>query len=1043
MEVTGEQYQSTLDRIDYLLTNGNNNIELETVFTPVTQNIKMNRHTFEQIVSRLKGLQLLEDIQEEQLDIKIDDIRMSILNLEDITKYCNTNELTNLKMEFTKKSRIDEFKRGLDIPEYGIRINLKNEEILDIDNSEIDALLMNHKNKKKSYRLKKRISFTSIDRLFRYDLTVLKESEKNIDGSYKLSTSLLNSNIMSFPEIYEVELEFIGNLEEFDLTKEELMERYIDAMGVIIQTIQQSDYLLSKSNKDEILKSYINLIGKGVPANMAMSNIHWIGPQPISLELSNIREYPDGTIPTIQMNYGVTEKADGDRYIMYINQKKECYLINNRWRVLSLGIKTSNLSNTIFDGEYVLYNKLGQYSPKYLIFDCYYLNGEDIRSSPLYINPIDKKTSRMPLLQNAIKTANWIYQDEIDTPLDIRVKKFYYGNMDKCGFKIFEHCNTILNETDTDVVDYETDGLIFTPCNLGVGQEYYGDKVENTGKTWKLNFKWKPPEDNTIDFLVEVVKEQKEDKIGYTIGDGVGDLLSYKTLKLKCGFNPSKSKYHTCKDLMNNTYSTKVQKEGYYAVEFKPTHPPDNSACIANIPLTIDSNGITRMLTTKTNDEILDGMIVEMSYDTNKTDNAWSWIPRNVRHDKTEQRLMGKRQFGNDFETANNIWKTIHNPITKEMITTGNHLPDITEEENRYYARVVPRNKSISRSMLDFHNLYVKSSLIRQVASKTNGGILLDIGCGKGGDLPKWRNNNLTFVLGIDNMKDNIENPNDGACSRYMDNMKRNPIGLPKALFVWADGRKDLMGMNNNSGLDEYNSNVLNILWGNKPITEIPEQNRDIWGLCSNGFNIISCQFAIHYFFSSLETLETLVRNIANNTQLNGYFVGTSFDGNTIYHKLKQYQKGHTLIGKHPDSGNIIWRIRKEYDNLGNDVDVLPMDQTSLGMEIQVFIETINQTFTEYLFNFEYFEQLMNKYDMYLISKQDANEMGIPNGSDLFSALFQQLQQNKESKYGTSLNMTEIEKEISFFNRYFIFQKKEPVKTKKIHIKKKKNKEEN
>ena len=61
MEVTGEQYQSTLDRIDYLLTNGNNNIELETVFTPVTQNIKMNRHTFEQIVSRLKGLELIED----------------------------------------------------------------------------------------------------------------------------------------------------------------------------------------------------------------------------------------------------------------------------------------------------------------------------------------------------------------------------------------------------------------------------------------------------------------------------------------------------------------------------------------------------------------------------------------------------------------------------------------------------------------------------------------------------------------------------------------------------------------------------------------------------------------------------------------------------------------------------------------------------------------------------------------------------------------------------------------------------------------------
>ena len=591
------------------------------------------------------------------------------------------------------------------------------------------------------------------------------------------------------------------------------------------------------------------------------------------------------------------------------------------------------------------------------------------------------------------------------------------------------------------MIDYETDGLIFTPCNLGVGMSYDGEKVEHTGRTWNLNFKWKPPEDNTIDFLIETVKDHKdtnEDYIGYTIGDSTGELVKYKTLKLKCGFDPNKSKHYTCKDLVNNTYSsttTNTKKNLYYAIDFKPTHPPDNNAYLANIPLKMDSNGISRLLTEKTQDEILDGMIVEMSYNVNKSDKSGSWVPRNIRYDKTEQRLMGRRQFGNDFETANNIWKTIHNPITREMITTGTNLPDINEEETRYYARVVPRNKSLSRSMLDFHNLYVKSTLIKQVATKTNGGILLDIGCGKGGDLPKWRNNNFSFVLGIDSVKDNIENVTDGACSRYMDNMTRNPVGLPKALFVWADGSKELMGMSQNSGLDEYNKNILEILWGRKPITEIPEKHRDIWGLCGDKFNIISCQFAIHYFFSSLETLETVVRNIANNTKNDGYFIGTSFDGNTIYNKLKEHDKGDMLVGKHQDKGNVIWRIRKEYDNLG---DTLPLDETSLGMEIKVFIETINQTFTEYLFNFEYFEQLMNQNDMYIINKQEANEIGLPSGSDLFLSLYETLQKDKGGKYGTALNMTEIEKEISFFNRYFIFQKKEGSKKKKIHIKKKK-----
>ena len=33
---------------------------------------------------------------------------------------------------------------------------------------------------------------------------------------------------------------------------------------------------------------------------------------------------------------------------------------------------------------------------------------------------------------------------------------------------------------------YETDGLIFTPASLGVGQENSGDLIVNKKKTWKM-----------------------------------------------------------------------------------------------------------------------------------------------------------------------------------------------------------------------------------------------------------------------------------------------------------------------------------------------------------------------------------------------------------------------------------------------------------------------------------------------------------------------------------------------------------------------------
>ena len=40
-------------------------------------------------------------------------------------------------------------------------------------------------------------------------------------------------------------------------------------------------------------------------------------------------------------------------------------------------------------------------------------------------------------------------------------------------------------------------------------------------------------------------------------------------------------------------------------------------------------------------------------------------------------------QYGNDYKTANNNWKNIHNPITVNMITTGEDIPSRIEEAIR------------------------------------------------------------------------------------------------------------------------------------------------------------------------------------------------------------------------------------------------------------------------------------------------------------------------------------------------------------------------
>ena len=80
-------------------------------------------------------------------------------------------------------------------------------------------------------------------------------------------------------------------------------------------------------------------------------------------------------------------------------------------------------------------------------------------------------------------------------------------------------------------------------------------------------------------------------------------------------------------------------------------------------------------------DEIKDGDIVEMRYNE-KAENDMIWEPLRIRRDKI------KPQF---FLAANNVWGTITNPITTDMISGNIDLKDI--------------NKNISLENID--NYYV------------------------------------------------------------------------------------------------------------------------------------------------------------------------------------------------------------------------------------------------------------------------------------------------------------------------------------------------
>jgi hypothetical protein len=136
------------------------------------------------------------------------------------------------------------------------------------------------------------------------------------------------------------------------------------------------------------------------------------------------------------------------------------------------------------------------------------------------------------------------------------------------------------------------------------------------------SFKWKPPEFNTIDFLVSVKKDStgKDEVFNvYQEGQnmsGVSNLSKYKTLILRCGFDKRKHGYiNPFADLINGgheTVSNVDSRETYLPVPFHPINPyvPDAQYCYVEglwrKQLRHDDRG---------NEYFEENMIVEFKYD--------------------------------------------------------------------------------------------------------------------------------------------------------------------------------------------------------------------------------------------------------------------------------------------------------------------------------------------------------------------------------------------------------------------------------------------
>lgn len=735
--------------------------------------------------------------------------------------------------------------------------------------------------------------------------------------------------------------------------------------GLRVAAIARGDpALLTVDQRDAVLAAYGRLVAKAKrpprEPNERFYDPFFLAPKPVTLEQVHLidPETRFGAV-TIQADYAVTDKADGERMLLYVHTDGYAYLINSALQLVSTRVRarSANLHNTLIDGEFLAAHTLKFPGQKniFAAFDIYFMNGTSTLNLPLFkeeaqaqardTRPRDARPAREPregrydLLRSVFEDlGSW---DLTQANLHLICKTHRRAN----GSAIFEAAREALAEADR--APYYNDGLIFTPTRLFVWGVYPNGRninvtPEMTG--WDRVFKWKPADQNSIDFLVR--------DTGVETRHPRDASKRYRQFQLFCGYSVAKNGAIDVRTGLELLHDAAARAEHADKLKIYMEHPFEPfsyaSADCDKAWIEVDEN--SGWAATEEGERIDNDTIVECRYDVDAQDVPvpLRWRAMRVRKDKTRlyrtNRTIGRA--ANDMKTARNIWVNIHEPVTRAMIVGDAPVPAMelaakeSMVEERYYARDIPRYHLLSVNMQNFHNIVIKNQLFERppVAGRRR---LLELACGQAGDLPRWMSAGYRFVMGVDYNKNNIEDVANGAYARVLRSMGD---ASPCAVFLVGDCGKSLR-----DGSAFHHSPQSAEVWrdvtrreaagaGLAPLKAFHD------GVAHKGrlwFDVVSCQFALHYFLKSAATLDGFLRNVTEHLVDGGYFVATFMDGETVHRQLARARGGPLLKGM--VGGTVIWAVQGRYEGFKQSTEDV------YGKEIGVYLENTRQTIVEYL----------------------------------------------------------------------------------------------
>lgn len=202
------------------------------------------------------------------------------------------------------------------------------------------------------------------------------------------------------------------------------------------------------------------------------------GPMPITIQRKNIHQLQNH-------QYWVTEKSDGERQMLLLDEKMGNMLINRKFQTKPYELPScfKPEMSVLLDGEYF------ETTQTFLIFDIVMFNHQSIAN--------EKFSIRLQKMETFVR--------ETKLPTQIRLKTFYPRQKLDVLLQKMETMDDgrILFHSDTGETN-ECDGLIFVPEN----EPYLCHDI-------KL-FKWKWTGMNTIDLLVE--SQNNDDSFALSAG---------------------------------------------------------------------------------------------------------------------------------------------------------------------------------------------------------------------------------------------------------------------------------------------------------------------------------------------------------------------------------------------------------------------------------------------------------------------------------------------------------------------------------------------